>query len=390
MILSYCTNIHPAENWKETLRALDTHVLAVRDRLTESGYQSASEAFPIGLRLSAVAARELCAADNLARFKDWLSENRSYVFTINGFPYGSFHSTRVKERVFLPDWTSPHRLSYTQDLFHILAEIAPKSTGGSVSTLPGSHKTFHADETLILENLTKLACFAEDLSQKHQIDLHLGLEPEPLGHFENTPETIAFFNRLHSHAKSPAIIEKRIGLNFDSCHFALEYEDADVALDAITAAGIRLSKIHLSNAIAFDPRDEAALAEIRHYDEPTYFHQVIALRFDRSLQRFLDLPDFFSAIDCGEISQADFTEARVHFHIPLDTAPQAPLKSTRSHVEETLRWCQKHPAKCQHFEIETYTWAVLPQNLQRPVEQQIAAEFHWVIEQLKKPCFPAL
>lgn len=385
MILGYCTNIHPAETWLETQQALRTHVMGVRDRLIETSAHPTGKPYPIGLRLSALAAKELLEDDGLAKFKDWLAENDSYVFTINGFPYGCFHGTRVKEKVFQPDWTSPERIAYTQDLFRILAEIAPASGGGSVSTLPGSHKTFHADETAILANLIEIAHFIEDLSQKHQIDLHLGLEPEPLGHFENTAESLAFFERLHHQAQSPAILANRIGLNFDSCHFAIEFDDAAPSLDAIAAAGIRLSKIHLSNALSLNPGDPAAIDAIRGFDEPTYFHQVIARRPDTTLARFLDLPAFLAAVDGGEVSPAGFGEARVHFHIPLDAQPAPPLSSTHAHVEATLAWCQRHPTACRHFEIETYTWGVLPGNLQRPVVEQIASEYRWVLEQLRNP-----
>ncbi len=383
MTLAYCTNIHPAETWAETLRALDTHVMAVRDRLLASGDQPADQPYPIGLRLSALAAQELLVGDHLTKFQDWLAEKNSYVFTINGFPYGSFHGTRVKENVFLPDWTSQERVVYTKNLFQILATIAPKNVGGSVSTLPGSHKTFHADETPIRENLIEMAYFIEDLSQQHQLDLHLGLEPEPLGHFENTVESLAFFQRLHEHAKSPTIIGNRIGLNFDSCHFAIEFDDAATSLDAIHQAGIRLSKIHLSNALSLNPGNPAAIEAIRKFNEPTYFHQVIARRPDGSLERFLDLPVFLAAVDARKVNPSDFAETRVHFHIPLDVQPEPPLASTHTHVEQTLAWCSKHPSACQHFEIETYTWGVLPGNLQRPVEEQIAAEYRWVLGQLR-------
>jgi len=37
MILGYCTNIHPAETWLQTMEALRTHVMGVRDRLLETG-----------------------------------------------------------------------------------------------------------------------------------------------------------------------------------------------------------------------------------------------------------------------------------------------------------------------------------------------------------------
>ena len=376
--LAYCTNIHPAESWEETQTVLARDVLAVRDRLRQGGHLAASEPFAIGLRLSARAARELLdAPDGLARFRDWLAGTETYVFTINGFPYGDFHGTRVKERVFQPDWTTTERVSYTRDLFRILAAIARPDAGGSVSTLPGSHKSFHADEAEIRKNLLGLSGFIEDLSQSSNIDLHLGMEPEPFGHFENTAETLGFFERLHGEATAADVVATRIGVNYDSCHFALQYEDAADSLAALHRAGVRLSKIHLSSAPAFDPHDAQALATVRQFDEPVYFHQTLLRRNHGEILRFADLPEF---LEHAETIPADAAEARVHFHIPLDTEPDAPLRSTRDHAIDTLAWCQTTPDACQHIEIETYTWAVLPPAMRRPVDQQIAAEFAWVLK----------
>jgi sugar phosphate isomerase/epimerase len=370
--LAYCTNIHPAESWADTRAMLAHHVLAVRDRLRESGRLAADDRFAIGLRLSARAARELLAeTDGLARFRDWLQETGTYVFTINGFPYGDFHGTRVKERVFQPDWTTRERLVYTRDLFEILAAIARPDAGGSVSTLPGSHKSFHADEAAIRFNLLEIAEFIDRLADASGLDLHLGLEPEPIGHFENTAETLGFFERLMHNA--PASVARRIGLNYDSCHFALQYEDAATSLDAIHRAGIRLSKIHLSSALAFDPQNPDAIASIRKFDEPVYFHQTLLRDPNGGIHRFADLPEFLAH------PETNATEARVHFHIPLDTEPAPPLASTRNHAAETLAWSQRHPDACRHFEIETYTWAVLPESMRRPVDAQIAAEYEWAL-----------
>ncbi len=377
--LSYCTNIHPAETWLETFAVLRTHVLAVRDRLRADGLLGAGEAFAIGLRLSAVAACELLSRGNLPEFKSWLEETNTYVFTINGFPYGSFHGTRVKEQVFKPDWTEQARVDYTKNLFKILAGIAKPGTGASVSTLPGSHKSFEADESIIRKNLIELAGWIEDLAWETGHDFHLGLEPEPLGHFENTEETLDFFKRLHLEALDPEIIRRRIGVNYDACHFALEYDDARTSLDALMKAGIRISKIHLSSALALDPVDPEALEAIRAFDEPVYFHQVLLRARDGRLSRFADLPEFFAGIGNGGIDPNGFSEMRVHFHIPLDAEPAAPLRSTRDETRETLFWRIENPAACQHFEIETYTWSVLPEELQRPVEEQIAGEYRWVL-----------
>lgn len=376
--LAYCTNIHPAESWEETRAMMKNNVLAVRDRLRESERLASHEPFAIGLRLSARAARELLTEnDGLTRFRDWLLKTNTYVFTINGFPYGDFHGTRVKERVFQPDWTTRERVDYTRDLFRILAAIASPEAGGSVSTLPGSHKWFQADESAIRKNLIDTAGFIDQLANESNIDLHLGLEPEPFGHFENTAETIAFFERLTNAAPNPEALVRRIGLNYDSCHFALQYEDAATSLDAIHNAGIRLSKIHLSSALAFDPRNPGAIAAVRDFDEPVYFHQTLLRHEDGTIERIADLPDFLTIIEGDPPTAA---EARVHFHIPLDTEPTPPLASTRTHAAATLNWCHAHPTACRHFEIETYTWAVLPDAMRRPVDQQIAAEYAWVLE----------
>ncbi len=380
--LSYCTNIHPAETWAETFEVLKTHVLAVRKRLKQSGALGEGEAFAIGLRLSAVASRELLTGEALAEFRKWLEMEDCYVFTINGFPFGSFHGERVKERVFQPDWTKASRMEYTKDLFRILAVVARRSAGASVSTLPGSHKTFAADEAMIMTNLAELAVWLDELAAKSGIDFHLGLEPEPLGHFENTAETLAFFERLRASANDPDAVGRRIGVNYDACHFALEYDAAGESLNALHAADIRISKIHLSAALALDPSDQAALAAVGPFDEPVYFHQVLLRRADGEIQRFADLPLFYEAASDGVLNPADFEEMRVHFHIPLDAEPAAPLLSTRDETEEVLRWRRANPDACGHYEIETYTWGVLPAEMQRPVDEQIAGEYAWVLARL--------
>ncbi len=370
--LAYCTNIHPAESWAETLHVLKTHTLQVRDHVSP-----ANAPYAIGLRLSARAATELLQGDHLAQFKLWLEDENCYVFTINGFPYGSFHGTRVKEKVYQPDWTSSERLRYTQDLFTIIAQLVPEGVDGSVSTLPGSFKAFEADESAIFTHLEACAQYIENLSSQYGRDLHLGLEPEPLGHFENTEETIAFFERLLHFCSDPELIKKRIGINYDSCHFALEFDDCRTSLDTFRAAGLRISKLHLSSALEFNPSNLEAIEAIRAFDEPTYLHQVIVKNHDSSLKRFTDLPEFLNASE-----QMKNTElARVHFHIPLYAAPKEPLHSTQQHASDAINYLKSNSGFCSHLEIETYTWGVLPSELQIPIEEQIAREYDWVLNQ---------
>ncbi|MGH7947499.1 MAG: metabolite traffic protein EboE, partial [Opitutaceae bacterium] len=109
--LAYCTNVHRGENWEETFAALERHLLPVRRRVAPG------RSYAIGLRLGQRAAAELTRRDNLLAFQRWLQRHECYVFTINGFPYGNFHGSRVKEQVYAPDWSTPERVAYTQQLF---------------------------------------------------------------------------------------------------------------------------------------------------------------------------------------------------------------------------------------------------------------------------------
>jgi len=378
--LAYCTNIHPAETWEETWNALKNHALKVRDNLITAGKltdaNGVQQPFAIGLRLSALAASELLKGEQLDKFEAWLREENCYVFTINGFPYGAFHGRPVKENVYNPDWTEGARLEYTKQMFQIIARLAPDECGGSVSTLPGSFKEFGADETEIFKNLYAIAEYIETFAAEYDKDLHLGLEPEPLGYFENTEETIAFFKRFCEWAPDPELVLERIGVNYDTCHFALEFDDCFDALTAFYEANIRISKIHLSNAIEISPTNERALLAIHSFNEPTYLHQVVIN--DRGvITRFRDIPDFLKAKESLIFSPS--ARARVHFHIPLYSEPPLPLGSTRSHAHDALRYLYNLPETCLHVEMETYTWGVLPNELQLPIEDQLTREYLWTL-----------
>ena len=167
-MLSYCTNIHPAESWAETREALFTCVPRIRQEL--AAMDSPLKALPlgIGLRLSARAAAELLETPHAAEtLKSWLEDQGARVETLNGFPYGNFHGQRVKERVFQPDWTTPERFEYTCNLFRILALIGDEQADRlTVSTLPASHSWFHADEERIFSRLDAMSGFLDVLGRQ--------------------------------------------------------------------------------------------------------------------------------------------------------------------------------------------------------------------------------
>ena len=376
--LGYCTNIHRGESWEETLRGLEDHTLRVKARVLPQSR------FGIGLRLSARAAQELAEPATLAGFQHWLDKNDCYVFTINGFPYGAFHGTRVKEQVFRPDWTTRERLDYTNLLFDILSKLLPRGASGSVSTLPCSHKTFGigADELrAIFSNLRDCSTHVQRLCDATGQDLHLGLEPEPLGLFETSGETLKFFGLYFDQNPGDGQFLQRVGLNYDCCHLAIEFEEAKEALDRITGSGIRLSKLHFSSALRLVPTPENIM-RLSQFDEPVYFHQVVMRDGENPLRRFRDLPDALQFAAANPTSLGD--EWRVHFHVPLHAAPSGGFGDTRDHLHDTMDWVAANPGLCSHFEMETYTWEVLPPELRDgDVVDQLVKEYDWCLGALR-------
>jgi len=376
--LGYCTNIHRGETWEETFAGLREHTLRVRDAV------ASGQPYGIGLRLSAEAARTLARPQERDRFREWLEREDAYVFTINGFPFGKFHGARVKEQVYAPDWSTPERLDYTCRLFDLLSDLAPPGMAASVSTLPGSFKEFVADEShlqAILENLLRCQEHIERLRAETGRDLHLGLEPEPLGLFETTEETIRFFDRLSGLARHREAFLEAVGVNYDTCHLAVEFEDANRSLRRLRDAGIRISKLHLSSALSLDP-GPSERQRLAAFQEPVYLHQVVARSEEGTLRRYRDLDVALEA--ANREAEPPWEEWRVHFHIPLHTPPEPPFRDTRDHLQSALDALQADPSLCQHLEMETYTWEVLPEELRSgDVVDQLTREYEWTLQELR-------
>ncbi len=393
--LSYCSNIHPGETWETTFIQLKNHVPELKKRLAKE------KPFGIGLRLSADAAKQLLEAGRLVEFKDWLHQENLYVFTLNGFPYGSFHRERVKDDVYKPDWRTDERYKYTASLIDILAELTPAGSEGSISTSPISYKYWddskESKEAVAKKAAIHLANLAHKMSVIHseqQKEIHIDLEPEPDCLIENTRETVEFFNNVllpiggnHlvsafgiAKEKAERMIRKHIGVCYDTCHFALEYEDPKESLAAFREAGIRIGKVQVSAAlkVPLGNRTQRTMAaeRLQHFVEPVYLHQVLERRSDGAIRQYRDLPDALP-----HILNEQAVEWRVHFHVPVFVDQFDGLFSTQDEITQSLKEILSGKYS-SHFEIETYTWEVLPPGLKTGLTDSIEREFRWTLGQL--------
>ncbi|MBG87737.1 MAG: hypothetical protein CMO80_12650 [Verrucomicrobiales bacterium] len=376
--LAYCTNIHRGGSWMETFESLNTHVLAVRNRVGKG------EPYAIGLRLGADAARELSNRQTLNAFREWLDRENCYVFTVNGFPYGQFHGRRVKEQVYAPDWTTPERVEYTNLLFDLIAEIVPEGVDGSVSTVPVSYKEFIKDERQITEarkNIWKTVEHISKVSRRTGKQLHLGLEPEPLCYLETSEEMVRLMESLRADRPGDLRLDEFVGINYDCCHLAVEYESAAEAIGRLKQHKIKFSKIHISNALKVTPTPDARQA-LHAFADDIYFHQTIARAKDGRITRHRDLDDALATHN--KLPPAKSDEWRIHFHIPLHAEPTQLFGTTADHVQGVLDLLKEDPGMCSHLEMETYTWEVMPGEMKkRNVVDQLVGEYEWTLGELR-------
>jgi hypothetical protein len=386
--LTYCSNIHPGEDW-------ETHFLVLKNSIPQiKAAVSPHNSMGIGLRLANQASIDLSEKFNFDAFKNWLNANDCYVFTMNGFPYGNFHGVAVKDQVHAPDWTTSERTNYTVRMFGLLAKLLPDNLAeGGISTSPLSYrfwwKTPESLSKAIEEATKNIVLVVEsliELQKQTGKTLHLDIEPEPDGILENSQEFIEWYksyllpmgieqlkSKGFSANQARKYIKTHVQLCYDVCHFAVGFEAPKNVVDSLKREDLKIGKIQISSALKIDFLSNASqkLAAIAQYNEPTYLHQVVAQKKDGSFCKFQDLNEAIANFD------ATISSWRVHFHVPLFLAQYGLLGSTQSDIVDTINLHKQAPFT-NHLEVETYTWGVLPAEFQAPLNESIIREMNWV------------
>ncbi len=400
--LTYCTNVHPGETWGE----LRDQVLPAVVRVKAHVPGSAQAPFGVGLRLSAQAVealREPAARAELARF---LEREGLYVFTLNAFPYGEFHAAPVKQAVYDPDWRSAERLAYTNAAAELLAALLPAQVAyGSISSVPfgfRSNFTRPEDWRAAADNLIAHVAFLHALEGRSGRRIVLALEPEPCCALETSEDCREVFARelygpsactqLASLAgcdigTAAELLRRHLGVCLDACHAAVEFEDVTELLQRLRAARIPIFKVQLSAGLRAPQLSQSALEALAAFSEDVYLHQVVERGEARgsarepggagALRRFVDLPEALA-----QARPDAAREWRVHFHVPIFRRELGVFESTQPFLAELLQ--RLSPEECDHLEVETYTWSVLPPALRAgDLAREIAQELSWVRAQLE-------
>ena len=384
--LTYCLNVHPTETWEEIREALTGPARAVKAAI------SPDASMMVGLRFSAQSIDEILKPKALEEFIEILATEDFEARTVNAFPYGKFYGVRVKEAVYQPDWRTESRLTYTCRTADLMAAVAPADSFISISTVPGTFKPLAVGaEADMADRLLRAVSHFIGIFERTGKVMGLAIEPEPCCFLETVDEAVRFFE-AHLFSKYAArriseitglcmadaatALPRHLGLCYDVCHAAVEFEDPTDSLDRLRRAGIPVHKLQLSSGLRLPIANAYARRAVSAFNEPTFLHQVVS-REKGTLKREADLP---RALARG--SAADLEEWRVHFHVPIfvDVLPE--FETTQDFLTEILELHARRPIS-KHLEVETYTWGVLPKEMRNsPLDQSIAREIRWVLDRL--------
>ena len=280
----------------------------------------------------------------------------------------------------------------TNRLADILARLLPDDVIGSISTVPGTFRPW-ADGRVekIAENLVRHAAHLVALGERTGRTIGLSLEPEPRCLLETIEETAAFFETALYGERAVALLveltglsrgaaadalRRHLGVCYDVCHAAVEFEDPRESVELLRGRGVPISKLQLSSALKVQRVGRETAAQLRPFQEPVYLHQVVG-RNGAGLHRWTDLPDALAEVDGAQGS-----EWRVHFHVPVFLAEMEHFSTTQDFLRDILALHRERPIS-GHLEVETYTWDVLPERYRGvPVATAIARELNWVKSQL--------
>ena len=221
----------------------------------------------------------------------------------------------------------------------------------------------------------------------------LALEPEPLCFLETTAETIAYFEEhLYSGAAAQRLaklaglplssahgsLRRHLGIVFDCCHQAIEYEDVASSLAALRDAAIPVFKLQEAAAVRVP---EGARRRRSRRSSATSTRSISRRPSSDATASSPASPTSRTRSRRYRADPSGGREWRVHFHVPVFLDDSVAFREHASAIEERSRSSRARLSR--QLEIETYTWDVLPAELKHgDIVEYVSRELEWVRGQL--------
>jgi hypothetical protein len=274
----------------------------------------------------------------------------------------------------------------------VLAEVGAPGMEPSIQTAPLGFKPNVTGPDVVAsyaEHVLRVTAHLVDLERRTGTTVTLAIEPEPYCFLETVDETVAFFEehvysgpaatRLAELADLPVshahmALRRHLGIVFDICHQAVEYEDMPTSLGKLVDAGIPVLKLQEAAALRIPVVTDETVEALRRYVETIYLTQTLEMHHGK-LTKYLNLDEAIEAWEAGDRSPREW---RVHIHVPVFLDDLGAFRSTRDSIEAALAVHKARPLSPQ-LEIETYTWDMLPDEIKTgDIVEYVCREIEWV------------
>ncbi|HPN84629.1 MAG TPA: metabolite traffic protein EboE [Victivallales bacterium] len=372
--LCYCFNVFDEANANPSSEQFTKRINSIRNATAKD----LEKDFGLGLWLNHENLKRLSSSSTTASFKETLKKTGLYVFTVNAFPYSTFHGRTVKADVYMPDWRSEERLEYSMAVADLLAQLLPDGLDGSISTVPGGYKTYikKNDFAEISKNILKMNQHLMSIYKDTGKKIRLAIEFEPDCIWEDTEEFIDFKQKYLS---ALDVLENFIGICYDCSHAEVIGADIETDIQKLKKANTATAKIQISAALSSPfPEAKTILAK---FAEDTYLHQTTVLRDGKIIKRYRDLKDLLSE-DTNSINLIS------HYHLPIffESSGDGLIKAKKDNILKLAKLLRDAKLKDSHLEIETYTYSVLPQDVfDGSVEKMIEKEYAYFLKIIHPP-----
>ena len=275
---------------------------------------SADAPFAVSVRLSAQSA-SLLAGDKAERseLREFMHDEQLYLLTSNAFPYGPFKGGVVKEQVYEPDWTTEDRVRYTLEVAEVLADLVPIDIKPSIQTAPLAFRPNVTGPDYIeafTHNVLRVVAGLVDVERRTGRTVTLARRARAVvlprddsrdrRVFRTAPlrrtgaAVVAQLADL-SLAQAHGALRRHLGVVFDICHQAVEFEDIPTSIGLYGAAGIPIFKLQEAAALWIPEVTADVVAELERYADTIYLTQTTQRR-DGELEQFLNIQDAVAVV----------------------------------------------------------------------------------------------
>ena len=174
-------------------------------------------------------------------------------------------------------------------------------------------------------------------------------------------------------AEANAALRRHLGIVYDICHQAVEYEDITQSLQKLVDGGVPIFKLQEAAALYVPEVTQGAVDTLKKYAKTIYLTQTIEKR-NGKINHYLNVDDAIAAFEKDPGGQREW---RTHIDVPVFLDDLGQFRTTRFAIEDALRFHKQKPLS-RHLEVETYTWDMLPDSLKTgDIVDYVCRELDW-------------